>query len=70
MKLSCNADYPTAAFGDCEKLVWVVIGRRESLAVTGVQLRSGALATAADRVVGQQRHDCSQIVRRGTAKGD
>src|SRR5258708_409824 len=59
-----NADYISAAFGDREELVRIVLDRRERLAIAGLQLRPRVLAAAADRVVvGEQRDDGCQVAR-------
>src|SRR5712691_3051346 len=60
-----NADYLTPAFDYREKLVGVALDGGESVAVAIVQPCPGVLAAAADRVVGQQRYDCFQVIRRG-----
>jgi hypothetical protein len=65
-----NADDLPATFGDDEKLVRIALDRGERLTVAGVQLRPGVLAAAADRVIGKQRDDRFQIVRRGPAEDD
>src|SRR5260370_7883907 len=64
-----NADYLTPALGNREKLVGVALDRGESVVVPYVQACPGVLAFAAERVVGEQRHNRCQIVRVGPAKG-
>jgi hypothetical protein len=51
-------------------VVWIALNRRERVTVAVVQLRSGVLAVAADRVIRKQRDDRWQIVRHGPAEGD
>jgi hypothetical protein len=65
-----DTDHVAAAFGDRKQLVRIALDRRERVTVAGVQPRPGILAPAADRVIGQQRDDRRQIVRRGTPEGD